>query len=117
MRNGNNDNVMLYLLNGRVVDEEELCKDEVFNEQFGFSRPMNRAYLFPIDHGKCVAFNFCDIKKVKVRDLANEGSVRIGRVTAPHITDIRQRYSLWLQREGLPKVPAFSVRDLLPAME
>ncbi|MBN2162439.1 MAG: hypothetical protein JW713_05810 [Pontiellaceae bacterium] len=116
-RDGNTENVMLYLLNGRVVNDDALSRDEVFSERFGFSRPMNRAYLFPIDHGKCVAFNFCDIKKVKVRDLVNEGSIRIGRVTAPHVTDIRQRYSLWLQREGLPKVPIVSVRGSMPTMK
>lgn len=110
-RNGNIGDVHLYLLNGRVVSETDLQGDDIFNDKTGFNRPMNKAFLFPVDTGKCIGFSFLDLKKKKVKDLINEGAVRIGRVTAPHITDIRQRYSLWMQREGISKVPPLSVRN------
>lgn len=111
-RDGRPERVLLYLLNGRVVPEPELAKQEYFDDKTGFARPMNEAYVFPMDDGRCIAFSFTDIKKMKVADLQKEGAERIGRLTAPHITDIRQRYSQWLQREGFPKVPALAVRGL-----
>lgn len=110
-RDGKPEKVLLYLLNGRIVPEPELAKQEYFSDKTGFARPMNEAYVFPMDDGKCVAFSFADIKKRKVADLQKEGAERIGRLTAPHITDVRQRYSQWLQREGFPKIPPIAVRD------
>lgn len=111
-RDGHHENVLLYLLTGRIVSESELVKQEVFSERTGFARPMNQAYVFPLDDGKCVAFKFKDLEQKTVSALRLEGGIRIGRLTAPHITDIRQRYAQWLQREGFPKIPAAAVREL-----
>jgi len=110
-RDGKPEKVVLYLLHGRVVPEGDFSKPDLFNDTTGFTRPMHRAYVFPVDGGKCVAFSFKDIKKMTVADLKTAGAERIGRLTAPHVTDVRQRYSQWLQREGLPKVPPVAVRD------
>jgi len=110
-RDGKPEKVVLYLLHGHVVPEVALSKPEIFSDTTGFIRPMHQAYVFPVDGGKCVSFSFRDIKRTTVADLKTAGADRIGRLTAPHVTDVRQRYSQWLQREGLPKVPPIAVRD------
>lgn len=109
---GHPERVLLYLLKGRIVHEADFTAQdsEYFSEAHGIARPMKEAYVFPMDGGNCVAFSFHDIKTIKVSTLLREGATRIGRLTAPYITDIRQRYSQWLQREGFPKIPALAVR-------
>lgn len=109
-RDGNPGKALLYLLKGQIVNDGQLARSDVFSDRTGFARDMNKSYVFPMDGGKCVAFKFKDLEQKTIATLSLEGATRIGRLTAPHITDIRQRYAQWLQREGFPKIPAVAVR-------
>jgi hypothetical protein len=107
---GDNDEVQLYLLKASLVTEDHLKNDNVFSDATGFQRPMNLAYVFPVDHGKCLAIRFQDFIPIAVKKLHEQGMQRIGRLTSPHLTDVRHRYSNWLHREGFPKIPTLAVR-------
>jgi len=71
---------------------------------------MNRAFVFPVDGGKCLAIKFADLVPMSVKEIREKGIERIGRLTSPHLTDIRHRYSNWLHREGFPKIPTLAIK-------
>lgn len=96
-------NVELYCLKGRVVDEKNI------NEQGGhtvnegqFIEKINNSVVPFLDGGKIIEFLFRDIKLYKWRDLKDK---RVGRLLPPYINRIQQRYSLYIQRQGLPRIP------------
>ena len=99
------------VLNGsRVTTKTFENSKKIFTVKYGFAQPRDRAYLFPVDGGRCLSFQFGSLGMRTVTEIENEGFKRIGRVCAPYITDIRQRNAQWLQREGFPKIPKEAVR-------
>jgi hypothetical protein len=109
---GDQDAVELYVLKAAVVSEDRLKEESIFSADTGFARPMNRAYVFPVDQGKCLSVHFADLIPITVKEIRDKGLQRIGRLTSPHLTDIRHRYSNWLHREGFPKIPVLAVRSV-----
>lgn len=101
--------VELYLLKASIVSEEQLQQVAVYSPDTGFARPMNRAYVFPVDQGRCLAVQFATLITKTVEEALQGGLQRIGRLTSPHLTDIRHRYSNFLHREGFPKIPPLAV--------
>lgn len=47
-------------------------------------------------------------------DLMRDESLRIGRLLPPYITRIQQRYSLYMQRQGLPRIPNDAIFEAAP---
>ena len=107
------DDVHVILLEGAVVTDAKLAapsKDNaIYSKKTGFARPMNAAYLFPVDAGKCICFYFKRIRMESIGKIKGDGYRRVGRVIAPYITDIRQRNAQWMQREGFSKIPPTAV--------
>lgn len=111
------DNPDFLLLNGREIDLSDVRKDKLFSKKDGFVRPLNCAYVFPVNNGKCVCFKFNDYKRVKAKaflkqtpDNPSAQPKRLGRMLPPYITDIRQRNAQWMQREGFPKIPHLALK-------
>ena len=103
----NLDEITLYLL----AADQMRTKDfkETFHDTYGQLQPrQNMHVLFPVE-GKGLRIDFGKLCQVKVGELANKKAKRIGRLTAPYITQIRQRFGMHLQREGLPRVPNAAV--------
>lgn len=91
------DDHELYLLKVREVDP-------VINEEFGAitDELHNEAIVFAMLDGKTFSIKFKDIKVKKLKALRD---YRVGRLLAPFVTRVQQRYSTYLQRPGLPRVP------------
>lgn len=99
---GNNklDNLELYLLKGT---EKELA-DLGFDPKFGDIREKdNEARIFPIYGGKAFSFNFRNLHKKKWKEVK---AGRVGRLLPPYLTRLQQRYSAYLQRPGLTRLPS-----------
>ena len=47
-------------------------------------------------------FKFNDLYKKEYPQISDD---RVGRIIHPYITKIQQRYALYLQRQGLPRIP------------
>ena len=60
-------------------------------------------YAFPIHGAKCIRFDFKKHRTYEPNTLQSLN--RVGRITPPLLTVIRQRYAQWIQREGLPAMP------------
>ena len=102
--------VRLYLLEARPIAEKEFGKS-FDKEKFGLIQQNATCHiLFPVE-GKPLRVRFAELCQVKVGDLAGHGATRLGRLTPPYITQIRQRFALHLQREGLPRIPNAAVPE------
>ena len=96
-------NPKLYCLKGRIVDESKINRDGGIPFQDGeFREKKNHAVISCIDDGKIIEFLFRDLNISKWNDLKNK---RIGRLLPPYITRIQQQYTLYFQRQGLPRTP------------
>jgi hypothetical protein len=62
----------------------------------------NEAMVFPINGGKAISFRFRRLFTKRWREIETN---RIGRLLPPHLTRLQQRYSAYLQRPGLPRLP------------
>jgi len=102
-------NPELYCLRGRIVDEGKINQDDGLHFREGeFIEKINHAIVPCIDNGKIIEFLFRDLKPKEWKNIKDK---RIGRLLPPYITRIQQRYALYLQRQGLPRIPEIAVLD------
>lgn len=104
--------VQLYCLEGETISEKELT-EERFHRKWGLQNVRDNEHtIFPVLNGRAVVLKFSDIHQKTLADLKANNWTRLGRLTPPIITQIRQRFSLWLQRDGLAKIPVEAVFDV-----
>ncbi len=103
------NNPSLYCIEGTVIDETMInsTKEENKNKKItfdnGFIEKTNELYLPFVDNGKILKFSLKNITtNKKWNDLKEK---RLGRLLPPYITRVQQRYSFYLQRQGLPAIP------------
>jgi len=97
--------VNLYLLRGSKLSDEKLKK--IYRKEYGnFEEIDNQSIVFSIINGKAYDFRFKDLS---IKKWSNIKDKRIGRLLPPYITRMQQRYSLYLQRSGLPRTPKMAV--------
>ena len=103
LRDKDPNKVELYCLKGRIVDESRIKnKDDIVVANGQFIEKVNNSIVPFLDDGKIIEFLFRDIKQKKWKDLK---SIRKGRLLPPYINRIQQRYALYMQRQGLPRIP------------
>ena len=97
------DEIDLYCIEGKKMSESDLRKgyhNGHFNER------INESIVFAAIEGKGVRFRFNTLRIEKFGDLKER---RIGRLLHPYLTRIQQRYALFLQRQGLPRIPEAAI--------
>ena len=103
LRSDNINKVELYCLKGRIVDESRINNDGGNSINEGqFIEKINNSIVPFLDGGQIIEFLFRDIKLKKWKDLKEK---RVGRLLPPYINRIQQRYALYIQRQGLPRIP------------
>ena len=109
LRSSNADKVELYCLKGRIVDETNINGEGGLSVVEGqFVEKINNSVIPFLDDGRIIEFLFRDIKLQKWKDLKEK---RVGRLLPPYINRIQQRYSLYMQRQGLPRIPEAAISD------
>lgn len=97
----NNQDVELYLLEGTKLSDKK--EKKLYRKQYGnFSEIDSQSIVFSMLGGKTYDFRF---KNLAIKKWAELKDKRVGRLLPPYITRIQQRYSLYLQRQGLPRTP------------
>ncbi len=105
-RNGEDvDEVEIYCVKGKGLRPNQL--HEIFNNGH-FEERVHESVVFAVAEGKSIMFNF---KKLKVMKYADVKDRRMGRLLHPYVTRIQQRYSLYAQRQALPRIPDAAVPD------
>jgi hypothetical protein len=93
------DRLELYLLKGT----ERSFADLKYDDEYGFIPEQdNEAIIFPVHEGKALCFKFRRLYVVKGKELKGK---RIGRLIPPYLTRLQERYSAYLQRPGLTRLP------------
>lgn len=98
----------LYLLKGNVIDEQKINtqeQDGIVFDSGNFIEKINSCYVAFVE-GKIIEFKF---RKMEIRKWNDIKVKRIGRLLPPYITRIQQKYSFYLQRQGLPSLPIQSI--------
>lgn len=107
-RNGTLDEVELYCIRGKSINERKVRNLYVRN-QGHFQEAIWQSIVFAVlDRGKSIEFDF---KKIRIEEYGKLKDNRIGRLLHPYLTRIQQRYALYLQRQGLPRIPDGAVPE------
>lgn len=95
------DEIDLYLIKGSKLSEEKVRKH--YNREYGNIKEIDtQSIVFSLRKGKAYDFRFDELFIKKWSEFKDN---RLGRLLPPYITRIQQRYSLYLQRQGLSRIP------------
>ena len=97
------DEVELYCVEGKKMSDSELGKQ---HQRGHFNERVWESVAFSVYEGKSVRFDF---RRLRVERFSCLRARRIGRLLHPYLTRIQQRYALYLQRQGLPRIPEEAV--------
>ncbi len=103
-RKGKADELELYCIEGKRIRDTEV------SNKFSNGHFLEHVWeniIFSVLDGKSVRFDF---RKLRVEKYAEIKDQRIGRLLHPYVTRIQQRYALYLQRQGLPRIPEAAVQ-------
>lgn len=97
------DGTELYLLRAKEVQDAE----SLINPTFGnFTDERDgEAIVYAMFEGRTVAVQFKDMKVKTIKSMAKDYK-RVGRLLPPFLTRVQQRYAAYIQRPGLPRIPA-----------
>jgi hypothetical protein len=102
---GTDLDVDLYLIRGSKMTIHKERK--AYRKKYGnFEEIDSQSIAFSIIKGKTYDFRF---KNLEIRKWSEIKATRVGRLLPPYITRVQQRYSLYLQRQGLPRTPEVAV--------
>ena len=99
--------VDLYCIGGRKIGPSALRK-EYLCDKGHFSERIDKNIVFAAVDGKSIRFDF---KKLRIKKFGKLKERRIGRLLHPYLTRIQQRYSLYSQRQGLPRIPPEAIPE------
>ncbi|WGV53282.1 hypothetical protein QIF44_13285 [Stenotrophomonas indicatrix] len=92
----------LYLIKGTIVTDDELAK--LARPDFGnFHESDVETIVFALHMGRTVAFKYRTLAVKAANKLPGE---RVGRMLAPFLTRVTQRFGAYSHRSGLPRIPA-----------
>ncbi|EKR63758.1 hypothetical protein LEP1GSC036_0945 [Leptospira weilii str. 2006001853] len=98
------DDVKLYLIRGSIMKPKDL--DESYNSGLGLFLEKDSQFIaYPIMDRKGIDFRFRNLELVTWKDVKGK---RIGRLLPPFINRLQQKYALYSQRQGLPRLPSLS---------
>lgn len=105
-RNKTVDNVELYLLMGEEYKIPSNKKS--INKELKLDGEQGHSYckVYCIYNGKHIKFRFKKlIIKTRTELKTEYDANRIGRIIPPYITELRSKYTTYLNRQGLPRIP------------
>ena len=97
------DAVELYCVEGKRMSDSDLRKQYQGGH---FAERVWESVAFSMNEGRSVRFDF---RRFHVKQFSEVKDLRIGRLLHPYLTRIQQRYALYLQRQGLPRIPEKAV--------
>ena len=105
-RNGDGaDEIDLYCIQGKRLkpgDVRRLFKNGHFEER------IFQSIVFAVADGKSILFDFRKLAVMKYSDVKAQ---RVGRLLHPYVTRVQQRYTMYAQRQALPRIPEAAVLD------
>lgn len=105
-RNGQKiDEVDLYCIEGKPMKSSDI-RNSYSNGHF--NERIFESIVFSAHLEKTIQFKFQNLQIAKFSEIQDK---RVGRLIHPYITRIQQRYSSYLQRQGLPRIPEKAIKN------
>ena len=104
IRDAEKDNKNMYLLSCKIVDETKInadVEDRIVFDSGEFIEKNNCCFIAFVK-GNILQLSLKELTTLPWNDIKDK---RIGRILPPYITKIQQKYSAYLQRQGLPRIP------------
>ncbi len=104
IRDAEKDNKNMYLLSCEIVDETKInadIEDRIVFDSGEFIEKNNYCFIAFVK-GNILQLSLKELTTLPWNDIKDK---RIGRILPPYITKIQQKYSAYLQRQGLPRIP------------
>ena len=108
-RNTEIDEVDLYCIEGKRISDSQLGSKF---KQGQIAEHIAEGIVFGVCQGRSMRFDF---KKLSVEKFGELKPHRVGRLLHPYLTRLQQRYALFLQRQGLPRIPEGAVPEHRPS--
>lgn len=100
----NIDSVYLYLIEGTTISN--IKEKEIFLKNYGhFKELESQAIVFSMIDNHTYDFRFKKFIIINFAETKKNGNQKIGRLLPPYITRIQQKFSLYIQRQGMPRIP------------
>ena len=93
------DEVVLYCIEGKKMRDAEL--DKQYREGH-FVESVWENVVFSAHEGRTIRFDF---RRFRLEEFSTLRNGRVGRLLHPYLTRLQQRFGLYLQRQGLPRIP------------
>jgi hypothetical protein len=100
----------LYLLEGRIITGPDVKKANRYSSNTGLIERITDVLLFGVDNNDFVLFNFNKIIVKKYEDIRDS---RKQRLLSPQINNVQQKYSAYIGRFGLPRIPDVLVQKII----
>lgn len=89
------------MIRGTIVEGEELAK--LARPDLGnFHESDVETIVFALHQGRSVVFKF---RTLAIKPINKLHGVRVGRMLAPFLTRVTQRFGAYSHRSGLPRIP------------
>ena len=104
------EDIKLYCIEGTKINPDKLFENGIYDSKNGrFNEQIDNAIVFGAIDGNCIDFRF---KKLQIIPFSEVKNKRKGRLIHPYITRIQQRFGLYMQRQGLPRIPKEALPEL-----
>ena len=104
------EDIKLYCIEGTKIKPDKLLENGIYDSENGrFNERIDNAIVLGAIDGNCIDFRF---KKLQIIPFSAVKNKRKGRLIHPYITRIQQRFGLYIQRQGLPRIPKEALTEL-----
>lgn len=102
----------VYLIKGAKAAEAEVKRlnEKQYSPVAGLYVKVNEAFVWLLEGDGIVKFDFREVEPKKFSDFKTK---RLCRLLPPYITNIQQRFSSYLGRFGVPRLPKAIEKDIL----
>lgn len=109
IRDAEKDNKDMYLISGEVVDETKINAEDKNSITFDSGEFIEKKHCCYIAFVKGQILQF-SLRELYIKPWNEIKDKRIGRLLPPHITRVQQKYSHYIQRQGLPSIPKEAIK-------
>ena len=109
IRDAEKENKDMYLIGGEVVDETKINAEDRNSITFDSGEFIEKKHCCYIAFVKGQILQF-SLRELYIKSWNEIKDKRIGRLLPPHITRIQQKYSHYIQRQGLPSIPKEAIK-------
>lgn len=109
IRDAEKENKDMYLIGGEVVDETKINAEDKNGITFDSGEFIEKKHCCYIAFVKGQILQF-SLRELYIKSWNEIKDKRIGRLLPPHITRVQQKYSHYIQRQGLPSIPKEAIK-------